>query len=105
MTVRVNISETVGIFFITFTCVYWIPLFEITKCYDAVYKWFDYLKSKRHYIAGYVIMPNHLHALIALKNSDQSINTIVSNAKRFIAYEIINRLKEQQQKELLYKLS
>jgi len=26
-------------------------------------------------------MPNHLHALIALKNSDQSINTIVSNAK------------------------
>ena len=33
------------------------------------------------------IMPNHLHVLIGLKNSDQSINTIVSNAKRFIAYE------------------
>jgi len=50
------------------------------------------------------IMPNHLHALIGLKNSDQSINTIVSNAKRFMAYEIVKRLKEQHQNNVLQKL-
>jgi DNA phosphorothioation-dependent restriction protein DptG len=48
---------------------------------------------------------NHLHALIGLKNSNQSVNTIVSNAKRFMAYEIIKRLKGDQQKELLDQLS
>jgi hypothetical protein len=44
-------------------------------------------------------MPNHLHALIGLKNSEQSINIIVSNAKRFMAYELVKRLKEQDQKK------
>ena len=35
----------------------------------AVYKWFEYLKQNNHFITGYVIMPNHLHALIAFSNS------------------------------------
>jgi REP element-mobilizing transposase RayT len=38
-----------------------------TNSYDAVYKWFDYLKSKEHFIRGYVVMPNHLHVLIDLE--------------------------------------
>ena len=50
-------------------------------------------------------MSNHLHALLGLKNSDQSINSIVSNAKRFLAYEIVKRLKEQQQNNVFEKLS
>lgn len=73
MSVRKQISEVNGVYFITFTCVRWLPLFEITNGYDAVYKWFDYLKQKGHYIIGYVIMPNHLHALIAFSKTDQSI--------------------------------
>lgn len=105
MTVRLQINENSGIFFITFTCLQWQLLFEITNSYDVVYKWFDYLKSKGHYINGYVIMPNHLHVIIAIKNSKQSINTIVSNAKRFMAYEIVKRLKDQSKKEILEKLS
>lgn len=105
MTVRLQINENSGLFFVTFTCLNWIPLFELTNSYDLVYKWFDYLKSKGHFINGYVIMPNHLHILTAIKNSTQSINAIVSNGKRFMAYEMINRLKDQNQKETLEKLS
>jgi hypothetical protein len=29
-------------------------------------------------------MPDHIHALIAFRNTGQSINTIVGNGKRFI---------------------
>ncbi len=47
-----------------------------------------------HYIIGYVIMPNHLHAIIGFRNSSKSINSIVGNGKRFIAYEIVKRLKD-----------
>jgi len=69
-----------------------------------VYNWFDHLKGKGHFISGYVIMPNHIHALIAFRNTGQAINTIVGNGKRFIAYEIVKRLKEQQEDKLLHRL-
>lgn len=49
-------------------------------------------------------MPNHVHALIAFRNTGQLINTIVGNGKRFIAYEIIKRLTEQRDEKLLHRL-
>ena len=73
-----------GTFFITFTCHDWLPLIDKTTGYDIVYKWFDRLKLKGHKINGYVIMPNHVHALISFKATEQSINTIVSTDKRFM---------------------
>ena len=57
MAVKTPIEQTEGLYFITFTCCQWLPLFEITDGYDTVYKWFDYLKSKNHFLKGYVIMP------------------------------------------------
>ena len=93
-----------GIFFVTFTCYKWISLIEITNSYDLFYKWFDVLIRKNHQIAGYVIMPNHVHALIGLRNSNQAINAIVSNGKRFMAYEIVKRLQKMNEHEILAKL-
>ncbi|MGN6342847.1 MAG: hypothetical protein ACTHML_17870 [Ginsengibacter sp.] len=61
MAVRTPIELGEGLYFITFTCCEWLPLFEITNGYDAVYKWFDYSKSKNHFVKGFVIMANHLH--------------------------------------------
>ena len=104
MSIETSIIETEGIYFITFTCSQWLSLFAITNCYDAVYKWFDYLKGKNHFIKGYVIMPIHLHVLIEFAASARSVNTIVSNGKRFMAYEIVKRLQEQNQHEILLKL-
>ncbi len=39
-------------------------------------------------------MPNHLHVIIDFGTSKKTINTIISNGKRFMAYKIIERLKE-----------
>ena len=104
MPTRRAIPYTEGIYFITFTCYKWLHLIEETQSYDQVYKWFDYLKSKGHTIAGYVIMPNHVHALIAFRRTDQSINTIVGNGKRFMAYEIVKRLEQHGMKERLSEM-
>ena len=49
--------------------------------YSDVYKWFDYLKRQGHYIIAYVIMPNHLHVIIAFRDSDKSINLMMGNGK------------------------
>jgi len=105
MPVKRKITEQDGVFFITITCHQWLPLIEMTNGYDIVYNWFDHLKGKGHYINGYVIMPNHLHVLIAFRNTGQSINTIVGNGKRFMAYEIIKRLEKQNESDLLYRLN
>ncbi len=109
-------------YFITITplrrgrlCSRWLNLFELCDGYDAVYKCrvrpviragFDHLKNKGHYITGYVIMPNHLHALIAFRNtSGKSINSIIGNGKRFMVYDIVASLKEMRQDELLTQLT
>lgn len=49
-------------------------------------------------------MPNHVHATIAFRKTKKSINKIIGDGKRFIGYEIIKRLKQQDQKDILLQL-
>ena len=105
MSVKLKIAEPDGIYFITITCFKWLSLFSIADSYDSVYKWFHYLKLNSHYITGYVIMPNHLHALIAFSNTGKNINQIIGNAKRFMAYDIVGKLKETGNENILDQLA
>jgi hypothetical protein len=50
-------------------------------------------------------MPNHIHALIAFSKTKKNINKIIGNGKRFLAYEIIDRLKNAANVSLLKTLS
>jgi hypothetical protein len=104
MPVRKTIPEKDGVYFITFTCARWLPLFEITKYYEAVYTWFNALKQNGHYVIGYVIMPSHVHAVIAFHNTGKTINSIVANGKRFMAYDLVKQLKNQNQIAVLKQL-
>jgi REP element-mobilizing transposase RayT len=76
------ITETDGIFFVTITCYKWISLLQITDTYDAVYEWFDYLKKNGHFIIGYVIMPNHIHALCVPAESPVSQPSLPQGTRR-----------------------
>lgn len=49
-------------------------------------------------------MPNHLHSLIYFLKTDKSINKIVGDGKRFMAYEIVKRLKQDGREDILLKL-
>jgi len=70
---------------------------------------FNYLKEKGHYITGYVPiaigMPNHIHSLIAFSKTEKNINKIIGNGKRFLAYEIIKRLKHTSNISILNQLA
>ena len=105
MTVRYEQHFHTGLYFITFTCYKWLPLLEITNGYRRVYSWFDVLVRQGSYIVGYVIMPNHLHVIIAFKEHPQSINTRVGSGKRFIAYGLIDHLEMEKKSSLLKTLS
>ncbi len=54
---------------------------------------------------GYVIMPNHLHVLVYTLYKEKTIDKIIGNGKRFMAYEIVKRLRESGRKELLGQMS
>ena len=105
MSVRKAIPQKEGLYFVTITCSQWLRLFDIVRGYDIVYNCFDHLKSKGHLICGYVIMPNHLHALIAFRNTGKPLNTIIGNGKRFMALDLLKRLNEQQEEAVLNKLA
>lgn len=49
-------------------------------------------------------MPNHVHLLLHLR-SEINLNVTISNAKHFMAYEIVKRLNEQDEQGVLRRLS
>jgi len=93
--------KTRGIYFITFTCHNWLPLIEKADGYGAAYKFFEVLKTKGHHVTAYVLMPNHVHFLLHYTGEVFSLNTIIGNGKRFMAYDIIKKLNEKQESKLL----
>jgi REP element-mobilizing transposase RayT len=93
-------------YFCTITCHRWLQLFKDADAYTAVYNWFTYLEDHdKCAVAAYVIMPNHLHALIHYRNENKPLNKIVGEGKRFMAYNIVNRLKKLNHINLLKVLS
>ncbi|MFC0516345.1 transposase [Mucilaginibacter angelicae] len=92
--------------FITFTCYNWIPLFEITKSYNLLYDWFMFIAE--HYqiqTHAFVLMPNHVHVIIKLPETEAGLNKIISNGKRFIAYELVKKLTLLGKIDILDQLS
>lgn len=49
-------------------------------------------------------MPNHVHCILFFPNEHYNVNTIVSNGKRFMAYEIIKRLEAKGLSKILIQL-
>ena len=95
MAVKTTHDNFHSLHFISFTCFKWLNLFEITNGYEFVYKWFEYLKTKKGInVISYVIMPNHIHLILYLPQPDMKLNKIIGNGKRFLAYGIIHRLEE-----------
>jgi len=72
-------------------------LFELVDGYNIVYDWFNHLKMSGNRIISYVIMPNHFHVIIDFRAGDTTINTIIGNGKRFIAYALVKKLKDKEQ--------
>jgi hypothetical protein len=49
-------------------------------------------------------MPDHVHETIAFRKTNKRINKIIGDGKRFIGYEIIKRLQQQGEFNILKQL-
>jgi REP element-mobilizing transposase RayT len=71
-----------------------LPLIEEANAYRSVYRWFGHLKKDGCKVIGYVIMPNHFHVMLYPTDTGTSINKMVGECKRFMAYDIVQALKK-----------
>ena len=59
------------------------------------------MKGKGYETVAYVIMPNHVHVILYFPEPGYNLNKIIGNAKRILAYQIIQRLKQAGDNETL----
>lgn len=88
-------------YFVTFTCNRWLNVIEIVDLYDYFPGWTNQLNKRGVKICGFVFMPNHIHLLVFVENSSQDFNLVIGESKRFMAYEVVKRLKQQHNNHLL----
>ena len=105
MAIKLKHDDSYLFYFCTFTCYHWLWLYEMTQSYDLVYQWFDVMKSNGYNTIAYVIMPNHVHVILYFPEAGFDLNKIIGNAKRFMAYEIVNRLEQAGRIDILSYLS
>lgn len=93
-------STNGGHYFCTFACWGHLPLIHRTGLYDELFAWTHLATAKGCKLTGFVFMPNHVHLLLHVP-AGLSVNTVLGNAKRFWAYEVIKRLRSQEDLALL----
>ncbi len=102
MSVREKIFIPNEIYFITFTVLGWKKIFTEDKYCELVYKWFDYMREKyKNKIYAYVIMPNHIHLIIFISEKSPKLSALIQNAKRFMAYGIVDLLEKDNKINIL----
>src|SRR5258708_6510965 len=94
MTHGFKIDKQNGAYFLTFTVVEWMPVFQ-TNAYKLILC--DSLnfciKEKGLEIFAYVLMDTHMHLLAA--SNKNHLSDIVRDFKKFTSSEIIRPLKEE----------
>ncbi len=98
-------EEKETFYFTTFTCHKWFPLLEKAEIYAYLPNWINQLSSRGLITCGYVMMPNHLHLLVYVQKDCQGLNRVLGEGKRFMAYEIISRLNDKNEKSILAQLA
>jgi hypothetical protein len=101
MSLHTHQSDLHEIYFCTVTCYKWLPLIEEANTYYSVYRWFHHLKHDGCFVLAYVIMPNHFHVLLYPTHTGTSLDKLVGDGKRFMAYDIVNSLKKQGKESIL----
>jgi len=88
--------------FVTFTILYWIPIFTNQESVNIVIDSLKYLqKSDNLKIYAYVILENHMHLIIQSDNLPKTIQKF----KRHTSKHIISLLKKKNVKTILDQLA
>jgi putative transposase len=89
---RYRIVEGIGIYFVTFTIVEWMPVFiEEATCKIITESLNFSIKNKRLGVNAYVIMPNHMHAIVFDKDFDnERLKHTLHDLRKFTGRQLLD---------------
>ena len=89
---RYRIVEGVGIYFVTFTIVEWMPVFiEEATCKIFTESLNFSIKNKRLGVNAYVIMPTHTHAILFDKDFDnERLKHTLDDLRKFTGRQLLD---------------
>jgi REP element-mobilizing transposase RayT len=89
-----SIQDASKAHFITATVVDWMDVFTRKAYCDIVEENLNfYIKNKGLIVYGYVIMSNHLHAILQAENLD--LSEVLRDFKKFTAKQILNKIQTE----------
>lgn len=98
-----QIRDQNGLYFFTFQVVGWADVFSRKEYRDIVLDSFDYCRSAKGLeIFAYVIMTNHVHAIMRSKNG--KLSDTIRDFKKFTSKKILNQVssnRKESRKEWL----
>jgi REP element-mobilizing transposase RayT len=105
---RYFITDKNGLYFLTFTVVDWIDVFNKPVYKMAVLDSLKYCQSNKGLIVyAWVLMTNHMH-IICRANEGYQLSDIVRDFKKFTAKKIIQLIQEEAESRrdwILYRLA
>jgi REP element-mobilizing transposase RayT len=93
-----------GYYFLTFQVIDWVDIFSRKIYRDIVINSLDYCrKNKGLQIWAYVIMSNHVHAILSAKNNN--LSEIIRDFKRFTSTQILKEIGQatESRSDWMYK--
>jgi len=89
---RYRIVEGVGIYYVTFTIVEWMPVFiEEATCKIFTESLNFSIKNKRLGVNAYVIMPTHMHAVVFDKDFDyERLKHTLDDLRKFTGRQLLD---------------
>src|SRR3954469_16118154 len=98
---RYRINDPSQPYFITATVVNWLPVFTNAACSDIIVRAFSFCREHKGLrIYSWVILDNHVHAILAAPD----VAGTIASLKKFTAREILAQLKTEGRDWLLNQL-
>jgi REP element-mobilizing transposase RayT len=87
---RYRVNETDKAHFVTATVVEWLPVFTTSALCDIIVRSLEHCRQHKDLkIYAWVILDNHLHAILAASD----LSTTLRDFKRFTAKQILEQLQ------------
>jgi len=91
-----KIRDQRGVYYVTFQVVYWIDIFSRQVYRDVIIESLDYcIKNKGLNVHAFVIMTNHVHAILSSDGED--LSDIIRDFKSFTGKKIIKLIPDERE--------
>jgi REP element-mobilizing transposase RayT len=99
---RYKVNDTNAAHFITSSILEWLPLFTTAACCEILLESFSFCRQHKGLrVFGWVILPNHFHAIVDGPN----LSGTVADLKKFTARRLLEQLASENRQWLLNQLA